>query len=58
MVSILFKIYLIVLKINILVHDILSNFIIVKEGCQNIQGYYYSKPLPANEYKDFLLKYQ
>ena len=26
--------------------------------CFKIQGYYYSKPLPAQEYKDFLLQYQ
>ncbi len=25
-----------------------------KNGCQNIQGYYYSKPLPAAEMEEFL----
>lgn len=27
-------------------------------GCDYIQGYYFSKPLPENEFKDFLAKYQ
>ncbi len=27
-------------------------------GCKNIQGYHYSKPLPAEAYKEFLLRYQ
>lgn len=31
---------------------------LVKEGCPNIQGYYYSKPIPENDYKKFLLKDQ
>ena len=31
---------------------------LVSQGCYNIQGYYYSKPLPEDEYKDFLLQYQ
>ena len=31
---------------------------LVSEGCSNIQGYYYSKPLEREEYKEFLLKYQ
>lgn len=31
---------------------------LVSIGCHNIQGYYYSKPLPAHKYKEFLLKYQ
>lgn len=31
---------------------------LVDEGCPNIQGYYYSKPLPLDEYKEFLHKYQ
>ncbi len=31
---------------------------LIQEGCPNIQGYYYSKPLNANDYKEFLLKYQ
>lgn len=30
---------------------------LLKEGCPNIQGYFYSKPLPANECKDFLIKH-
>ena len=31
---------------------------LLDQGCSNIQGYYYSKPLPANKYKELLLKYQ
>lgn len=31
---------------------------LVSKGCSNIQGYYYSKPLPAEAYKEFLIKYQ
>ncbi|MCQ2108718.1 MAG: EAL domain-containing protein [Fibrobacter sp.] len=27
-------------------------------GCDYIQGYYFSKPLPENEFKEFLAKYQ
>lgn len=30
---------------------------LLKEGCHNIQGYYYSKPIPANECREFLLKH-
>ncbi|MFT5662533.1 MAG: EAL domain-containing protein (putative c-di-GMP-specific phosphodiesterase class I) [Sulfurimonas sp.] len=31
---------------------------LVEEGCPNIQGYYYSKPIPADKYREFLKKYQ
>lgn len=31
---------------------------LVSNGCSNIQGYYYSKPLPAKDYKEFLIQYQ
>lgn len=31
---------------------------LVSNGCNNIQGYYYSKPLPMEAYKDYLSKYQ
>ncbi|MDB2562257.1 EAL domain-containing protein [Sulfurimonas sp.] len=31
---------------------------LVLRGCSNIQGYYYSKPIPADEYKRFLIGYQ
>ncbi len=31
---------------------------LVNEGCSTIQGYYYSKPIPKNEYEDFLVHYQ
>ncbi|MBF0264884.1 MAG: EAL domain-containing protein [Gammaproteobacteria bacterium] len=27
---------------------------LVREGCENIQGYFYSKPIPAEEMSDFL----
>lgn len=30
---------------------------LVKEGCVNIQGYFYSKPLSADECRDFLIRY-
>jgi len=30
---------------------------LLKEGCHNIQGYFYSKPLPADKCRDFLIKY-
>ncbi len=30
---------------------------LVKEGCVNIQGYFYSKPLSADECRDFLVKH-
>ncbi|MBW6489197.1 EAL domain-containing protein [Sulfurimonas sp.] len=30
---------------------------LVREGCVNIQGYFYSKPLCANECKDFLISH-
>ncbi|MBW6489079.1 EAL domain-containing protein [Sulfurimonas sp.] len=29
-----------------------------ENGCYEIQGYFYSKPLPANEAREFILKYQ
>ncbi|MDF1882372.1 EAL domain-containing protein [Sulfurimonas sp. SAG-AH-194-C21] len=29
---------------------------LVQNGCTDIQGYYYSKPIPADEMRDFLLK--
>lgn len=29
---------------------------LLEEGCHNIQGYYYSKPLPESAFKEFLLK--
>jgi len=28
---------------------------LVNEGCYNIQGYYFSKPLPADECKEFII---
>jgi EAL domain-containing protein (putative c-di-GMP-specific phosphodiesterase class I) len=28
---------------------------LVKEGCENIQGYYYSKPIPASKIEKFLI---
>ena len=31
---------------------------LVSKGCNIIQGYYYSKPLPAHAYRELLLKYQ
>ena len=31
---------------------------LVFRGCTDIQGYYYSQPLPEDEYKKFLLQYQ
>jgi diguanylate cyclase (GGDEF)-like protein len=31
---------------------------LVNNGCANIQGYFYSKPLPADEMKDYLKKNQ
>lgn len=30
---------------------------LVDLGCSNIQGYFYSKPLPADAYRDFLIKH-
>jgi len=30
---------------------------LVKEGCVNIQGYFYSKPLSADECRDFLIRH-
>jgi len=27
---------------------------VVANGCENIQGYYYSKPIPANEVQNLL----
>jgi len=27
-------------------------------GCDSIQGYYFSRPLPADEFEDFLVKQQ
>ncbi len=24
---------------------------LIENGCENIQGYYYSKPIPANEFE-------
>ena len=30
---------------------------LIKNGCKNIQGYFYSKPIPANEMKTFLENY-
>lgn len=30
---------------------------LVREGCVNIQGYFYSKPLSADECRDFLIKH-
>ena len=29
---------------------------LVENGCDNIQGYFYSKPIPAEEMRDFLVK--
>jgi len=29
---------------------------LVSNGCQNIQGYYYSRPIPANEMEEYLKK--
>jgi len=29
-----------------------------KHGCDSIQGYYFSRPLPADEFEDFLVKQQ
>lgn len=31
---------------------------LIQEGCSNIQGYYYSKPLPSDIYEEFLRQYQ
>ena len=28
---------------------------IVANGCENIQGYYYAKPMPADEMENFIL---
>ncbi len=30
---------------------------LVEAGCHNIQGFYYSKPLPADAYRDFLIEH-
>ena len=30
---------------------------LIEEGCYNIQGYYYSKPLPEDAFKEFLLNH-
>lgn len=30
---------------------------LLNEGCHNIQGYFYSKPLPEDAFKEFLLKH-
>jgi EAL domain-containing protein (putative c-di-GMP-specific phosphodiesterase class I) len=30
---------------------------LLNEGCNNIQGYYYSKPLPADEFRAFLFQH-
>ncbi len=30
---------------------------LLEEGCDDIQGYFYSKPLPENELREFLVKY-
>lgn len=38
--------------------DTRTAWILSKEGCDSIEGYYYSKPLDENEYKNFLIKYQ
>jgi len=29
---------------------------LIENGCENIQGYYYSRPIPADEFEVFLLK--
>ncbi len=30
---------------------------LLENGCSNIQGYFYSRPLPANKMRDFLINY-
>ena len=30
---------------------------LLEHGCNNIQGYYFSKPLPASEFPDFVAKF-
>lgn len=49
------------LKLNIIAEGVETkgqkDFLTIN-GCYNIQGYYYSKPIPASEYKEFLKKYQ
>jgi len=30
---------------------------LIASGCEHIQGYYFSKPLPEDAYKEFLIKY-
>ena len=37
------------------VEDIVQKEFLVEQGCHIVQGYYYSKPLPANEMKEILL---
>jgi len=47
------------LKLRIIaegVESIEQKAFLVKNGCQNIQGYFYNKPIPANEMKDYLKK--
>ena len=34
-----------------------QNEVLTKSGCNYIQGYYYSKPIPAKEFETFVLKF-
>ena len=46
------------LNLNIIaegVEDSAQRDFMVENGCDNIQGYFYSKPIPAREMKEFLL---
>lgn len=48
------------LQIDIIAEGVETNEqkdFLLKEGCPQIQGYLYSKPLSARDYKEFLLKY-
>lgn len=48
------------LKLNIIaegVETVEQKDFLIGVGCPNIQGYYYSKPLPADAYRDFLIKH-